>query len=54
MEQQERKRRQLLNKEFKAFSERVTEAAVNSVRIPRPWMQTLLTDNSSDWRAYGP
>jgi nucleosome binding factor SPN SPT16 subunit len=33
MEQQERKRRQMLNKEFKAFSERVAEAAVNSVRI---------------------
>jgi len=30
MEQQERKRRQMLNKEFKAFSERVAEAAVNS------------------------
>jgi len=30
MEQQERKRRQMLNKEFKSFSERITEAAVNS------------------------
>jgi len=30
MEQQERKRRQMLNKEFRAFSERITEAAVSS------------------------
>lgn len=35
MEQQERKRRQMLNKEFKSFSERIAEAAVNSVRISR-------------------
>jgi len=34
MEQQERKRRQMLNKEFKAFSERIAEAAVNSVWTP--------------------
>jgi len=30
MEQQERKRRQMLNKEFRAFSEKVTEAATSS------------------------
>jgi len=34
MEQQERKRRQMLNKEFKAFSERIAEAAVNSTGDP--------------------
>lgn len=31
MEQQERKRRQMLNKEFKLFAERVAEAASTSV-----------------------
>ncbi|KAA1474845.1 FACT complex subunit SPT16 [Dentipellis sp. KUC8613] len=30
MEQQERKRRQMLNKEFKAFSEKIAEAATNA------------------------
>ncbi|KAI9509977.1 FACT complex subunit SPT16 [Russula earlei] len=34
MEQQERKRRQMLNKEFKAFSERIAEASVNSTGDP--------------------
>ena len=33
MEQQERKRRQMLNKEFRAFSEKLAEAAVSSVRL---------------------
>jgi nucleosome binding factor SPN SPT16 subunit len=35
MEQQERKRRQMLNKEFRAFSEKIAEAAVGSVRVSR-------------------
>ncbi|KAH9079223.1 FACT complex subunit SPT16 [Lactarius deliciosus] len=34
MEQQERKRRQMLNKEFRAFSEKIAEAAVSSPDIP--------------------
>ena len=45
MEQQERKRRQMLNKEFKSFSERIAEAAVNSVRISRHLSPYLLTDS---------
>ena len=39
MRQQERKRRQMLNKEFKLFAERVAEAASTSVR----WSALLLT-----------
>lgn len=31
MEQQERKRRQMMNKEFKAFSEKIAEASTSSV-----------------------
>ena len=50
MEQQERKRRQMLNKEFKSFSERITEAAVNSVRVSRHLSLFLLTGNTLDWR----
>jgi hypothetical protein len=34
MEQQERKRRQLLNREIKSFAEKVAEAASVSVRVP--------------------
>jgi TFIIF-interacting CTD phosphatase-like protein len=33
MEQQERKRRQMLNKEFKMFSEKIAEAATASVSL---------------------
>jgi hypothetical protein len=44
MEQQERKRRQMLNKEFKSFSERIAEAAVNSVRVSRHLLPFLLTE----------
>jgi nucleosome binding factor SPN SPT16 subunit len=50
MEQQERKRRQMLNKEFKSFSERITEAAVNAVRNSRHLSLCLLTSNPPDWR----
>ena len=49
MEQQERKRRQMLNKEFKSFSERIAEAAVNSVRVSRHLSPYLLTDSLPDW-----
>ena len=50
MEQQERKRRQMLNKEFRAFSEKLAEAAVSSVRISLvPAHPLVLTDNSLDW-----
>jgi nucleosome binding factor SPN SPT16 subunit len=34
MEQQERKRRQLLNREIKSFAEKVAEAASVSVCVP--------------------
>lgn len=33
MEHQERKRRHMLNKEFKAFAEKIAEAGASSVRI---------------------
>lgn len=50
MEQQERKRRQMLNKEFRAFSEKIAEAAVGSVRLYLIIAHSLvLTDNLLDW-----
>lgn len=47
MEQQERKRRQMLNKEIKAFSEKIAEAASQSVRIPLVACYTCSDKHSS-------
>ena len=41
LEQQERKRRQMLNREFKAFAEKIAEASTQSVSV----LGLLLLDN---------
>ena len=43
LEQQERKRRQMLNREFKAFTEKVAEAATAAVSSPNEPRRCLLT-----------